>query len=154
MPNSLSGAGAAAEGGERSPLAEREIAIGKQYVRIEPEIVYVRLRDSYEAHEVRSLTALLEQINAEQGVLYILGDIRELRWFASDARHDSADWMRRTHIGAMAVVGAGQHIRAIVSLVLRAAILLGGARYPLRFIQTEEEARAWLIAERSAARLM
>lgn len=128
-----------------------EFAVGKQLVRFEPEIVYLRLRDKYEVHEVRGLASLIDQAAATRGASYILLDMRDLGWLSSDVRRESAEWVRKSSIGALAVVGTNPHIRVIISLLLRAASLLGATPYPLRFIETEEEARAWLAAERSTA---
>jgi hypothetical protein len=152
MPNPFSGNAALAESVEGRPVYGREIAVGKQVVRFEPEIVYFRLRGTYEAHEVRGLTSLIDQVTEERGAGYILVDMRDLRWLTSEARRECSEWVRRSPIGALAVFGTNQHIRVIISLLLRAASLLGRTPYPMRFLDTEEEARAWLAAERGAAK--
>jgi hypothetical protein len=152
MPNPFSGDTAVAESTERQPLDGREIPVGKQSVRFEPEIVYFRLRGTYEAHEVRGLTSLIDQVAEERGASYILVDMRELGWVSTEARRESAEWVRRSPIGALAIFGTNSTVRVIISLFLRAASLLGRSPYPMQFLDTEEEARAWLAAERSKAK--
>jgi hypothetical protein len=80
----------------------------------------------------------------------LLIDVSQLKSFSADARRVAAHSGGKTKsvLRGMAIFGASFHYRAIGTLIAKAAaILYRHENNPLRFFNTEAEARVW-IAER------
>jgi hypothetical protein len=146
----LGGSAPPPEEAESSRHAARSGAIqcGKQLVWIEPTLVHIRVTGEYTGDEVRAITAELDRFIAANGTLYLLVNIGAGFQITADARRASAEWSRGKPVGGLAVTGAGAHIRIIFSLLMRGIEMIGGPRFTLKFVTSDDDGRVWLEQQR------
>lgn len=111
--------------------------------------MYYVVRGSLSADELIAITAFRDEHAPGSPFLLVLGDLRELGAIPVESRKVAAHRLGQFPYGGIALFGASFQARVLAKLVLGAARLLGrDDRNPVRFFDTEAEARAWL-AERA-----
>ncbi|MDI1430432.1 STAS/SEC14 domain-containing protein [Polyangium sorediatum] len=119
----------------------------------EPDLIVWRMIGHVSGDDIRRLFDVQQRFCEGWPHAFVLVDVRRAEHFTPEARRIAAEGPAGgavvLPIRANAVVGASFHIRVLGTLVSRAAALLNPTNTaPLRFFETEPEARAWL-AERS-----
>lgn len=111
-----------------------------------PDIVNVRYVGALRPEHLNA--ARDEAASWIRGVPYFftLLDVTKLGAVSTEARRAMAqNGENAKHMRGIAIVGASFHFRALGNMVAKAiAILHRHADNPVRFFETEEEARAWL----------
>lgn len=84
----------------------------------------------------------------EQGFALIMMEMGTGGEMGMQARRVASEWgSKRSHRVRSAVVGASFFLRSGIELLSRAAKLMTGNGLKVTFVQTQEEARAWLLAQ-------
>lgn len=124
--------------------------IGRHSIFFEPPwLLYYILRGNLSADELVGFIAVRDEVASGSPFLLALADLRELGTIPVEARKVAAHRLKRSPYRGTAIFGASLQARTLAKLVLGAARLLGREdRNPVRFFDTEAEARAWL-AERA-----
>jgi SpoIIAA-like len=129
-------------------LSGASVGIGVHNMTREGAITRVVPRGEISVQELdRFLTEYNEMIEM-QGFVLIMMDMRESGTMAMPARRKASEWgSKHGHCARTAVFGASFFIRSAIELINRAASLMTGNGPPITFVATEEEARAWLLAQ-------
>jgi hypothetical protein len=124
---------------------------GRADTRFEPpDLLYIRLAGILdEAEAIRGVEALVSSCARAPNGGLVLADLRDLTSITPAARREAVQRSKSAVIRAAAMVGASFHVRVLVTLVRKGAQLVLGRSYPLRFFNTEIEARQWLVTQRA-----
>ncbi|WP_437670361.1 STAS/SEC14 domain-containing protein [Sorangium sp. So ce131] len=95
--------------------------------------------------------ACLHVVESGREVL-LLCDARRAGALPPAVRKVLADEMRSVRLVGVAVVGASFAMRVVATLTAKSIELLSGQLYPVKFLATEAEGRAWLLTQREALR--
>ncbi|AUX45308.1 hypothetical protein SOCE26_067900 [Sorangium cellulosum] len=95
--------------------------------------------------------ACLRMVESGREVV-LLCDARRAGALPPAARKVLADEMRGVRLPAVAVVGASFTMRVAATLTAKSIEFLTGRSYPVKFVATEAEGRAWLLTQRDALR--
>ncbi|XXX78207.1 STAS/SEC14 domain-containing protein [Sorangium sp. So ce134] len=122
-------------------------------LREEPDgILRVALRGDLTEDRARAVIGALRRMAEGGRDVLVLADARHMGSIPASARKVSAEEMRTARIDAVAIIGASFSMRVVLTLVAKGVHLLTGQLYPQQLFDTEEEARAWLLAQRDALR--
>lgn len=109
-----------------------------------PDLVIARYVGRVDGPHVRAAVKETRPFIAQCSYFFVLFDITRLESATADARRASAENEQGVKLRGMAIVGASFHFRVLGALVARAVgIVQRHFDNPLRFFDTEEEARAW-----------
>ena len=114
-----------------------------------PDTVLTRYIGDIDSKQVLAANWEAERIHEQITTPYhfLILDASKLTSFSTEARRTAADSGGRlgAAMRAIAIVGASFHYRALGTLVSKAAALLYRQRdNPVRFFNTEDEARVWI----------
>ncbi|WP_437578276.1 STAS/SEC14 domain-containing protein [Sorangium sp. So ce887] len=122
-------------------------------VRDEPDgIVRLEIHGDVTDDRARALVGVLRRMAESGREVLVLADARHTGAIPASARKAAAEELRSVRLDAVAIVGAGFSLRVVVTLLSKGVHLLTGKPYPQQFFMTEDEARAWLLAQRDALR--
>lgn len=130
---------------------KRVLHIGLHRLVIDDDLVLWEAHGVCDLEDLRQIIAVGEEISARYGRYYSLIDARQGITVTPEARRYSADW-ERSHGGAKAftvIFGANPVLRAIVTLLNRAAQLVLGRAPEVVFVKSEPEARAAIAQDRA-----
>ncbi|AUX30721.1 MULTISPECIES: STAS/SEC14 domain-containing protein [Sorangium] len=100
----------------------------------------------------RSLCAVFRRVWESGREVFVLADARRVGTLTAAARSALAEELRGVRFGGVASFGASFSVRVVTTLASRSVQFFTGEVYPLAFFDTEDEARAWLLAQRDALR--
>lgn len=120
---------------------------GSHAIRCEGNTIYLRVRGAVEVSDIQILIDLGSGLAEQHGQYWILVYAHEMTTISSEARRLAVKNPRLYDFAGGAVVGASLATRTILTLIGRAMNLLGGIHVRFTFVQTESEARAWLLEQ-------
>lgn len=123
--------------------------IGNQLVRIEGDVLYLKLRGTFLPDELQAVLKLAEQIIATSGHYFALVDISELAAVPAETRRIGGEWARVHQIGGNACFGGSDATRILIALAMNAISLLTREAAPVAFFATEQESMAWIAEQRN-----
>ena len=124
--------------------------IGRHRVVADGDIVSVYWDGPASLDEVTAIQRVYEQRLLAHPCLFSVFQVTRAHPPPPEVRRHMAHWRRTHKVAASAVVGASLPIRAIATLYLRAAALLGLKTWPVRFVDSEAEAQAFFDELRGA----
>jgi hypothetical protein len=128
---------------------------GGSFIRWEPpDICFLALVGDISAPDMRRLAGEVTSsaFTSAKSQPYILGliDMSRVGAFDPSARAEARTASNKIRIRGTAVFGADFHVRVIATLVHTAFSVLNKLHdHPIRFFETEAEARAWLSDRRT-----
>lgn len=122
---------------------------GSHDIRCEGNTIYFRVRGNVDVSDVQVLFEHGTRLAAQYGQFWVLVYAQEMTTISTEARRTAVKNPNLKCLGGGAVVGANLANRTILTLINRAMNLLGGVRVKSAFVQTEEEAKAWLSEQRA-----
>lgn len=127
-----------------------QLQVGRHTISFEPPwLVNYVVRGALSADEMLRFAAFVDEHASGCSFVLALADLRELGAVPVETRRTAAYSIPRFPYRGMAFHGGSFQARIITKLVLGAARLLArDDQNPVRFFDTEGEARAWL-AERA-----
>jgi hypothetical protein len=108
----------------------------------------LKLVGMFSLDDVQAITVLQEQILAQYGRLFVIADLHEASGFSPEGRKFLVEWSRRHTINAIAQYGVGLVSQTMSTLVAGAIRILGGRVPPIKNAKDEDEARAFIAAEK------
>lgn len=136
----------------RTLYYEKVQPIGPHSLQLDGELVWLRIRGAFTVAHCEAVFAIVEQVLAQHGRFFLLGDLSQTEVMAAPTRRWIADWSR-VHgqpLGA-AFYGAGLLVRTFAMMLHRATNLISSRTAPLFFGRTEQEALDWLAPLRRRA---
>lgn len=126
-------------------------SIGTHLLRVEPpDLLFIRQRGPFLLEQCVLIFDEARKLAAAAGPILWLTDARELGEVAPDTRRFIGESGSDQFTRASAVFGLSFTQRAVAQFVSKAvALIRGGKPVPLKFFETEAEARAWLAEHRS-----
>jgi hypothetical protein len=113
----------------------------------QPDIIYMRLAgpvSEQEAAEINVFHRAWGEVH--QRVFYLL-DLSQLESIEPEGRKEASRTVRQLPLAGVAAYGAPVKARVLAKLVFTAMNLFKGNtadRFPIEFVKTEAEARAWI----------
>jgi len=124
--------------------------IGNHVAKFEPpDLLHLSLRGDLSVEDVQGISAFVRANRAKGSHLVLLADLAELGNVAPEARKVVAHEKTMPLYRGMAMYNATFRTRVLMKLVLGATRLLSDVRTPIRFFQTEAEARHWSNSRRN-----
>jgi hypothetical protein len=115
----------------------------------EPDTCFLSLVGVIDGDEMRRISQAHRGFTV--GRHYVLGlvDVSQVRAFTAEARTASRAGGKDVQVRGTAIYGASRHIQIVATILLRGLDLLHKRTdRPVRFFNTETEARAWLSERR------
>jgi len=119
-------------------------------VRFElPDLLHVTYIGHLDGPQILAAAQEARELIADRSSILMLINVAQVSSFSAAARRAAADTKEGERVRGLAIVGASFHQKVIGSLVVRAAQLIRrNVEYPVRFCETENEARVWFDARR------
>ena len=125
--------------------------IGKHRVFTEGDVVSVQYDGAVNLSEMAMIQGIYESRLRLHPRLYSVFFVAHAVPPPPEVRKGMAQWRRQHKVAGTAVIGASLPIRTIGTLYLRATHLLGLRTWPVRFVDNEAEAQAFLDELRTSA---
>jgi uncharacterized heparinase superfamily protein len=121
-------------------------------MQLDGELVWLRIRGDFTVLDCQAVFATVEQVLAQHGRFFLLGDLSQTEVMAAPTRRWIADWSRvHGQPAGAAFYGAGLLVRTFAMMLHRATNLLSRNTAPLFFSRTEQEALDWLAPLRKSS---
>ncbi len=118
-------------------------------VRMEDDLVFVRLHGRLTEQQIPQVLKLIEQVQQQlHDRFFLLVDLHETTGLPPAMRRTLAQVMGGFQPAAMAVFGANIEQRGSHALLMGAVTSVSGHRPNTAYFATEAEARVWLLAQR------
>ena len=111
---------------------------------IEGHIVRIEFDGLFDLPEYEIQRQVMDEVRASQGRVYVLALTAKANSMTAPVRQKMSQYLREHSIGGVANVAANMIARGIATLVHNGIELIYGPTAPLKFCQTEDEARAWI----------
>ncbi|WP_437944936.1 STAS/SEC14 domain-containing protein [Sorangium sp. So ce296] len=122
-------------------------------VHEEPDgLLRLTMRGELTEDRARAIFTVLRRVAESGRDVLVLADAHHMGIIPPLARKVLTEEVRSARIDAVALVGASFSVRVIVALLAKGIHMITGRPYPQQFFATEDEARAWLFAQRDALR--
>lgn len=128
--------------------------IGKHFTTLEdPDILYMKLVGDVSNEEVREINRAHIEYGQLGKHLYYLIDLSELDNLAPQVRKEASDTVKLLPLRGTAIYGAPLKAKVLAKLMLTASNMFRGGKNPnpVEFLDSEEEARAWITKRRELA---
>lgn len=126
------------------PTSMEEKFIGNHRVLIEGDVVSVQFRGDVDLSEIVALQCVYETRLRKHPRLFSVFQVEQAGIPSLEVRKKMAEWRRDHQVAGTAVIGASLTIRTIGTMYLRAARLIGLLIWPVRFVESETEAQAFI----------
>jgi len=125
-------------------MAER-YTLGPNSLVVEGDTLFLTSVGPFELAAAQQYSQVAERVIREHGAVYFVTDLRAAALMPAETRRYFAQWATRFAAKAIIYYGASLPLRAVATLLLSAARLLGNHQRAFElFVQTEQEARAAL----------
>jgi len=118
-----------------------------------PDILFMRLSGPVSEEEAKEIDRRhLAWVAGHPRVFFLL-DLSELESIDPEGRKDASRTVRELPLAGVAIYGAPMKARVLAKLVFTAMNLFksnAADRFPIEFVKSEAEARAWIEARRRA----
>ena len=125
----------------------KEHNLGYAEVRVEQDLVSIRVHGSLELDQVTHVTSIIRQLQEEHGKVFILVDLREGEGLPPAMRRLLSHMLATFSPSAVAVYGGNAEQRGSHALLMGAVTGVSGRRQNTAYFQTESDARQWLKSE-------
>jgi len=128
--------------------------IGKHFTTLEdPDILFMKLVGDVSNEEVREINRAHIEYGQLGKNLYYLIDLSELENLAPQVRKEASDTVKLLPLRGTAIYGAPLKAKVLAKLMLTASNMFRGGKNPnpVEFLDSEEEARAWITKRRDQA---
>ncbi|WP_437571519.1 STAS/SEC14 domain-containing protein [Sorangium sp. So ce542] len=115
-------------------------------------LLRLNMRGELTEDRARAIFTVLRRVAESGRDVLVLADAHHMGIIPPLARKVLTEEVRSARIDAVALVGASFSVRVIVALLAKGIHTITGRPYPQQFFATEDEARAWLFAQRDALR--
>ena len=126
--------------------------IGSHHVREELDVIVLTLVGDVSLQDVKQIVFVIDSVIARHGRYGGVIDIHKMGSFSPEARRVASEWTGSGASYGNAFFGGGFTARVLMVLVSRVIQVTMGKLMPLGFFKTEEEARAWLVAQHAGGR--
>jgi hypothetical protein len=117
----------------------------------EPDVVRMALHGETTLKLMREMIVLVHEFRATRPRIYLIADMRQNTSIAPDARKGMSEDASLMPYAATAMFGGSFAVRTMTNMLSRAMKLLGtGPDSPYVFVDTEDEAKAWVARQRAA----
>ena len=113
--------------------------VGAQEVWSSGDVLHFRVTGVIEAAEVGTMLDIALELARVHGRIFFVGDVSAMTGMTAEARQLASRSKAAHQARATIIVGASLPIRALITLVVRAMQILGGAKFSLYFVKTEDE---------------
>jgi hypothetical protein len=128
--------------------------LGKHYVRVDGDIIWIHQVGHLELDEVIQVFQLGYEVGDRYGYMLFLGDARHALPATAEARRYQLEQIKVRNLPShTAIYGANLVVRTVVTLTQRAVELMTGKPPPMTFVKDEAAARKCLEAARINLRL-
>jgi hypothetical protein len=120
--------------------------IGKQQTAfIEPDIIYMKMSGDVTAEEGLTVNDKHREYVVGREVVYYLIDFTELESVPASVRKAASETLKDFPLEGLTIFGAPLKAKVLAKLILTAMKLFkGDAGAPVHFVDTEEQALAWI----------
>lgn len=122
--------------------------VGTHRVRVEEDTLYIRFIGDVSLEHTMAIMRMQEQILEKHGRLFAITDLREGGAFLPDGRRYLAEWNKKNTVTGVAQYGGSLMPRVMATLMLGAIRALGGRVPEMKYVNNEEEGRAWVAEQR------
>lgn len=122
--------------------------IGKHLVITDGDVVYVHWDGVTSLDEIKTVQGIYEARLRVHPRLFSVFHVARAVPPTPEVRRRMAQWRREHKVAASVVIGASRPLRAIATLYLRAAQLLGLRTWPVAFVEDDAAAQAFLAERR------
>jgi hypothetical protein len=130
--------------------ASSEGLIGKHINRFEPpDIFYMKLAGDLSEEEGREINRMHWDIGKNVDGLFFLVDIAELESVTPTTRKEAVEIQKKMAIAGAVVLKAPLKARIFAKLILTATNMFRTEKMPVMFVDTMDEARAWIEKRRA-----
>lgn len=123
-------------------------SIGPHLVEIDGDLVVCRNHGDFTLEHMKEVCALFAELLTQHGRLFSISDATKGADFKADARRYAAEWSKDHQVTGTVVFGTSTIARVTLTLMIRATAVLTRKPRPLAFVETEEQARAWVKEQR------
>lgn len=123
---------------------QAEMMAGKHRVLIDGFIVTIDFDGLFELPEFEQQCRVMDEVRAQHGRVYVIAMTAKANSMTPPVRKAMSQYLKEHAVAGVANVAASLIARGIATLVRHGIELVYGPTAPLRFCQTEEEARAWI----------
>ncbi|SEU22161.1 STAS/SEC14 domain-containing protein [Stigmatella erecta] len=116
----------------------------------EPDIVRLTPQGHIQLREVWEMIRWVREFQRGREALYLLVDACQGTGFSAESRRALNEDRSLVPYNGVAFFGTSFTLRTIANMMARANALMGNPSPPTVFTATEEEARAWIGAQRAA----
>lgn len=128
--------------------------LGKHYVRVDEDIIWIVQMGQLELNEVMQLFQLGYAVGDRYGYMLFLGDARHAQPPTPEARRYQLEQIKVRNLPShTSIYGANFVLRAVVTLTQRAVEILTGKPPPMSFVKDEAAARKSLDVARATLKL-
>jgi hypothetical protein len=114
-------------------------------MRIEGDTFFLKWVGDFEVQHMIEFHALAERIFAKHEIGYCVVDATLGRLVTLEARKRSVTWPYAERVGGAAIFGASLTARTAVTILTTLVnFVYPKATIPIKFVKTEEAARAWI----------
>ncbi len=132
-------------------MASEPIRVGQHTVRKEADLLVMRMNGPFSLADATAFYAIVEQVHADHGRVFLLADVAALGSVELEARRFVAR-RAQSHIAAVAAYGTNPVIRTVAELLFSAIRLMRKRTIAaLVFVKDEAEGRRWLAEQRARA---
>ncbi|MBZ4415646.1 STAS/SEC14 domain-containing protein [Myxococcus sp. RHSTA-1-4] len=120
----------------------------------EPDTVRLVTVGAFDMKLMTEVNAVAEELRVHHPAIYLVSDMRQSSGLTPEVRKAIGESPDANPFAGMVIFGASFAVRTMANMMTRAAALLGrqGTK-PFAMVDTEEEAKAWVAAQRDAARV-
>jgi hypothetical protein len=117
----------------------------------EPDVVRMEVHGETTLKLMREMSVLVNEFKATRPRIYLIADVRQNTGIAPDARKGMSEDASLMPYTATVMFGGSFAMRTMTNMLSRAMKLLGtGPDSPYIFVDTEDEAKAWVAQQRAA----
>jgi hypothetical protein len=125
------------------------VQLGTHTVVLEGDMLISCVRGDFMAEDANAYFRLVDQVLAEHGQYFMLVDMSRADTIPAETRRISAEFGKKHPAAGIAVWGSNVAVRVLFTLVVRTVNLFQKNPSPIAFVASEQEARAWVAAQRS-----
>lgn len=129
-----------------------ESKIGPHRIVSEEDVLLAYVSGPWLLAEMKQFLVRCEETYTRLGSLYIVTIVGPGYALPPDSRKYIAEWSQTHRLSGNVIAGAPFAMRALITILSRAAKMVGGQSSDVVFTDNEAQARAW-IAEHKAGRL-
>lgn len=132
-------------------MPDQTSSVGRHVVTVRGGLVLIRLHGDFLLPDMVMFYGMLEDICRQHGAIDLIADLRHSGTITADARRYSIRAGRGLQFATSVMFGVNPVMRVLLTMLSRAATLLRPRdKFPaLRFLASEEEARAFIALEQS-----